>query len=210
MATKTKEIGNIFTDDQKELIALYEKQIDNQLAEYYIEGKELKIMPKPYPNYNWKKETPAGCDQKVVDEILRKYREAGWLIKWEFVETNQIDGNWVFILKKIDEFSDFKGKSLEISFPYKNHDGDTGEHHLIVPILGVCNTKVTTPNLLDCNTEYLNFCIPANFYITESEIIKFVRYYKSDSSYGKRWQVCCQAINQDEILVSENLKVRVV
>lgn len=227
MTTKHGSIGEVFTDDQKELIALYEKQIDDQLAQCYIEGKKLKIKPEPYPNYDWKKENPAGCDQKVVNEILRKYREAGWFIKWAFNETSQISGEWVFVFKKIDELSDFKGKSLKISFPYEDHGGDTAEHRLTIPILGVCNTKVTTPDLLDCNTEYLNFCIPPNFYITDSEIIKFVRYYKSDNPRGKRWMVCCQEIRSqitidllvskgikperwDDVHVEENLKVEVI
>jgi hypothetical protein len=100
MAIQSESISELFTDNQKRLIALYEKQIDEQLVKYYIEGKELGVKPKPFPNDHMEEEIPWGLDKKVVNEILRKYREAGWLIKWVFKETGQISGDWVFSFKK--------------------------------------------------------------------------------------------------------------
>ena len=198
---KQTTIGETFTDDQKELITLYEKQIDNQLVKYYIEGKKFSVKPKPYPHYNWKEEIPCGCDEKVVGEILRKYREVGWLIEWGFNETSEIDGDWVFVFNKIKEPSDFKGKNLKISFTLKkDFRSCVTEHELIVPVLGVCKTKVVS-EIEEDQTDYLNFCVPSNLYITSVDIIKFVRYYNKDN----RWMVCLQ-----EAIVLENLKVEII
>jgi hypothetical protein len=202
MAIKETTIGEIFTDDQKRMIALYEKQIDDQLVKYYIEEEKLKVKPEPYPHSHYEiiegKKVGLGCDKRVVGEILRKYRESGWLIKWEFNEKSAIDGDWVFGLKKIKGTSFFKRKSLKISFTCKDLKSCVTEHNLIIPILGTCKTKVVS-EIEEDRIEYINFCIPTNLYITYKDIIKFVRYYNKDN----RWMVCLQ----DETLVLENLKV---
>ncbi|MFA6524400.1 MAG: hypothetical protein WC264_02035 [Candidatus Paceibacterota bacterium] len=203
MAIKETSIGETFTDDQKRLIALYEKQIDDQLLNYYVEGKKLDVKPEPYPNFHKVgKNLGYGCDERVVSEILRKYREAGWLIEWVFNEF-QRSGDWVFRLKKIDSFADFKGKNLKISFTCKNPKIVVTEHELIIPILGACKTKVVSETKEDLDLiEYVNFCIPSNLYITDVNIIKYVRYYNKDN----HWMVCLQ----DETFVLENLKVEII
>ena len=201
MAIEQTTIGETFTDDQKELIALYEKQIDNQLVKYYVEGKKFSVKPEPYPHYNWKEKISEGCDERVVGEILRKYREVGWLIEWEFNETSEIDGDWVFVFNKIKELSDFKGKNLKISFTLKfNASCVITEHELTVPVLGVCKTKVVS-KIKEDQTEYVNFCIPSNLYITSVDIIKFVRYSIKDN---------CWTVSLQGSLVLENLKVEVI
>jgi hypothetical protein len=182
MAVKAESISETLTDDQKELIALYEKQIDDNIVRFYVEGKELGVEPKPYPNYNWKQERQAiGCDEKVVNQILKKYRSAGWSIEWKFRDTGAINTNWVFILKKINDFSDFKGKSLKISLTTKNPNGDERHFSLIAPILSMCKS-----NFPELNLEYFIFCVPSNFYITPYETIKFVKYKIKEKS----WEVC--------------------
>lgn len=202
MAIKETSIGETFTDDQKRLIALYEKQIDNQLVKYYVEGKKLKIKPEPYPNFHENgKNTGFGCDERVVGEILRKYREAGWLIEWVFDETSAISGDWIFSLKKIEEPLDFKKKRLKISFTRKDPNSCVTEHKLTVRILGACKTKVVS-EIKEDQIEYMNFCIPSNLHITDVNIIKFVRYYNKNN----RWMVCLQ----NEAFVLENLKVEVI
>ncbi|HUC88902.1 MAG TPA: hypothetical protein VMR49_02625 [Candidatus Paceibacterota bacterium] len=140
MAINTEGIEEIFTDDQKKMIALYEKQIDDHIMKYYLEGKKLDVKPEPYPHSHYfkigDKTTGAGCDERVVGEIIKKYSQAGWSIKWVFNETSAIDGDWVFRLKKINNFV---GKSLKISFTYKDPKSGVTEHSLIIPILGVYN-----------------------------------------------------------------------
>lgn len=202
MAIKSDSIGENFTNDQNELIALYEKQIDNKLVRDYIEGKELSIKPKPYPHYNWKENNPAGCDEKVVNEILRKYRQAGWLIKW-YCSQDDRSGTWYFVMNKIEELSAFKGKRLKISFTQKDPMQLRMEHTVITPILGACKTKVIKTKVVsETEEEYMNFCIPPNLYITDDNIIKFVRYYNKDN----RWSICLK----DESPVLENLKVEII
>lgn len=201
MAITQKSAGEIFTDDQKRLIALYEKQIDDHITDYYLEGKKLRVKPEPYPNLHKNgKNLGYGCDERVVNEILRKYREAGWKIKWAFDETSQIDGDWVFWLNKISDLADFKGKKLKISFTHKDSRLCVTEHKLNVPILGSGKTKAVSEIEKD-QTEYINLYIPS-IYITDVDIIKFVRYYDKD----KRWMVCLQ----NEAFVLENLKVEVI
>lgn len=205
MAIKETTVGETFTDEQKRMIDLYERQIDNQLVKYYIEGKKLKVKPEPYPHSHYEiigdKKIGSGCDERVVGEILKKYREVGWIIEWEFNETGPRDGDWVFSLKKIEESYVFKGKSLKISFTYKNPKSCVIEHKLTVPILGACKTKIVSETE-GGQIEYINFCIPFNLYITDVNIIKFVRYHTKEN----RWMVCLQ----NETFISENLKVEVI
>jgi hypothetical protein len=200
MAIKTGSIDETFTDNQKSMIALYEKQIDNYIVKYYVKGKELKVEPKPFPYSNKQGGISSGLDERVVNEVLRKYRQAGWLAKW-YCSQDDRSGTWYFILNKIEESAIFKGKSLKISFTCKGPDSCVTEHNLIIPILGTCKTKVVS-EIEEDFVEYMNFCIPTNLYITDVNMIKFVRYYNKDN----RWMVCFR----NEAFVLNNLKVEII
>ena len=79
MAIKKSELVSLFTKQQKCEIAAFESRTDEMLRSKYA-GKQVNFEIPRWP-----------CD-KVRREIERRYKEAGWKIKFG---SDQRDGNWV-------------------------------------------------------------------------------------------------------------------
>jgi hypothetical protein len=78
MAVKKAELVGIFNESQRREITLLENAIDEKLKKDYA-GGVVNVAPGNYPH------------EKVKQEIIRRYTEAGWKIKFE---SDQREGPW--------------------------------------------------------------------------------------------------------------------
>ena len=79
MAINKAELSKSFNNQQKKEIDALEAMIDGRLMADYA-GSPMNIAIKGLPH------------AKVQQEIRRRYRQAGWQIKFE---SDQRDGEWI-------------------------------------------------------------------------------------------------------------------
>jgi sugar-specific transcriptional regulator TrmB len=81
MAVSKAELTEKLTRDQKRELEKLESQFDKKLREDYS-GSEITIGLKNLPH------------ERVQEELKRRYKKAGWKIKFE---SEQRNGDWVSI-----------------------------------------------------------------------------------------------------------------